>query len=155
MRRVVLVTLLVALTAAPSAEAGGLMQFASVSTDALLLERGKGIAVIASRNGAILGHLRAGRLTVVDLGRNSRVRVRGEIEKTERLGPRAKAYWGTDIRFSILVGRWRVQIKGRGINASAQIRGTVRLRGTRGRYSIDNGEEHPWPRRWRTFRLGD
>jgi hypothetical protein len=154
MRRLLLLTL-IALTVVPPAEARGLMRFNSATTDALLLERGRGTAVIASRNGAVLGHLRAGRLTIVDLGRDSRVRVRGDVEKTEKLGPRAKRYWGTDIRFSILVGRWRVHIKGRGINASAQIRGVVRLRGTRGTYSIDNGDEHPWPRSWRTFRLGD
>lgn len=155
MRRLLLFTLLIALTTAPSAEARGLLHVAAASTDALLLERGRGIAVIASRNGAVLGHLRAGRLTVVDLGRDSRVRVSGDVEKTEVLGRRTTRYSGKNIRFSILVGRWRVQLRGRGINASAQIRGVVRLRGTRGTYSIDNGDESPWPRRWRTFRLGD
>jgi hypothetical protein len=154
MRRLFLVTLLIALTAAPSAEAGGLVRFVSASTDALLLERGKGTAVIASRDGAILGRLRTGRLTIVDLGGDSGVLVKG-AEETERLGRRARTYSGTAIRFRVLVGRWRLRITGAGINTSAQIRGTVRLRGTRGRYSIDNSAERPWPRRWRTFRLGD
>jgi hypothetical protein len=56
-------------------------------------------------------------------------------------------------------GRWRIKLRGRGVNVSAVVRGALTLDGANsgdpGLYAIDGGSLRSWPRTRRTFGLQD
>lgn len=153
-RPLFLVTLLLALAVPPSAEAGGLLRFVAGTTKALSLERGTGMAVVRASEGAMIGSVRRGRVVVVDVRRGTRTRVR-LYGCERRRTPRARTTLcaGTAIRFSVLGGAWRVSLLGRGINASARVRGSVTLKGTAGKFRIGNRARRNWPRVAHTYLL--
>jgi hypothetical protein len=162
MRRLFLLTLLLALTLTPAADAvvkRGADDYAAdrylVAGDALSLARGRGTAVIRARNGAVLGTLARGRIVITDYqrGPETEVGVSG-CEVRKRLGPRTWMCRGVRLGFSVLYGSWRILIRGRGINASARVTGSSTLEGTAGTYSVNGGPRHPWPEEARTFELG-
>src|SRR5919106_1493509 len=109
------------------------------------LRDGSGIASVWQR-GAILGHLRSGRLVVVDLPTpgSPTVIVRGH-ETKRVLSESTTEYRGRDMSFRIFGGTWRARIRGRGIDVSGVVRGWLRLGGVSGTYAIGDGAYKPWP----------
>ena len=117
------------------------------------LRDGSGIASVWQR-GAILGHLRSGRLVVVDLPTpgSPTVIVRGH-ETKRVLSESTTEYRGRDMSFRIFGGTWRARIRGRGIDVSGVVRGWLRLGGVSGTYAIGDGAYKPWPEIPQVFRL--
>jgi hypothetical protein len=117
------------------------------------LRDGSGIASVWQR-GAILGHLRSGRLVVVDLPTpgSPTVIVRGH-ETKRVLSETTTEYRGRDMSFRIFGGTWRARIRGRGIDVSGVVRGWLRLGGVSGTYAIGDGDYKPWPATPQVFRL--
>ena len=115
------------------------------------LAGGSGRAVFVLR-GALLGSLSDGRLTVRAAGRATQVSVQGY--EWVRRGPTGEiVYGGSDLRFRVFRGSWRVSVQGLGIDASAAGRGVVLLRGD-GTYSLDGGPGKRWPDIQTAVRLG-
>lgn len=141
--------------ALPAGAQAGLDRFVSGAPDSVSLTRGRGTAVFVSRDGAILGTVARGRLTITDLPGPPRTMIDvSGCERRRRLGPHRIRCAGRDITFSILDGTWAAAIQGRGINASAVLTGTLRLKGRAGTYSLRGGPEYQWPRVARIFVLG-
>lgn len=117
------------------------------------LRDGSGIATVWQR-GALLGHLRSGRLVVVDLPApgSPTVIVRGH-ERKRALSATTTEYRGRDMSFRIFGSTWRARIRGRGIDVSGVVRGWLRLVGVSGTYAIGDGDYKPWPTTPRVFRL--
>lgn len=155
MRRPLLLTVLFALALAPGADAR-LDRFFAEGGDSIALENGRGTAIVVSEEGAVLGTLGRGTLIVVDVRRGppTDVEVSG-CETRRRPNVRTLVCSGRGISFSVVGGAWRAVIRGRGINASAVLSGTVTLQGSAGTYSLRHADERPWPQVARTFRLGD
>lgn len=143
------------LAAAASASAAIELRAPAGSSSRVQLSNGKGIAILHSEDGTTLGVVVNGRIKVVDplRGKDTQIRLWG-CEERRRPAPRTTVCLGDDIHFSVLVGVWTVTLRGRGINASAVARGTLRLRGTRGTFSIDGGAARRWPSVMRTYKLG-
>jgi hypothetical protein len=112
---------------------------------------GSGRSIVTLR-GAALGTVELGRITVSVRAGEPRVIVQGH--EWQRETGAGTVYGGSDIRFRVFRGSWRVIIQGNGINASAVGDGTVRLRGT-GRYSIDGAAYAAWPAVFETIRLAE
>jgi hypothetical protein len=162
MRRLCLLTVFLALTLAPAADAvvkpavdeDSAARYL-VAGDALSLARGRGMATVRARNGAMLGTVGRGRVLITDYARGSETEIGlSGCEVRRRLGPRTWLCRGVRLGFSVLYGSWRITIRGRGINASARVRGAATLEGTAGTYTINGGPRHPWPEEARTFELG-
>ncbi len=153
-------TLLLALTGlvlAPSANA----QFERALADGgelLSLKNGRGYAIVTSRDGAMIANVARGRIVLRDHARGTRTEwnLYG-CDRRKRVARRIIC-GGRDLRVTVVDGRWRVALRGRAINASAVLQGSVTLEGTAGTYAIgdpsDDDAWHPWPRSARTFSLG-
>jgi hypothetical protein len=143
------------LAAAASASSAIELRAPAGSSSSVQLNGGKGIAIVHSEDGTAFGRVASGRIKVVDplRGKDTEVRLWG-CEERRRPAPRTTVCIGDDIHFRVLVGVWTVTLRGSGINSSAVARGYLRLRGTRGRYSIDFSDPRRWPRIMRTFKLG-
>ena len=123
----------------------------------LSLKSGRGLAIIQSR-GALLGRIKAGRIVATPnvVVRCWRYRTRLESGMIRYRGLRQGC---TYITFRVFSddGTWRVRIKGRGINVSGVVRGSLALDGANtgrtGTYSIAGREFRPWPRRLHTYSL--
>ncbi|MGH3132377.1 MAG: hypothetical protein ACRDNY_01295 [Gaiellaceae bacterium] len=110
----------------------------------LSVERGKGVVVLDLR-GSMLGRLTSGSIRVTDLTPRDRFSalVVGRKVTEERLGPRVARYRGQGLRFRMVGGRYRIVLRGTGIDLSAVGRGFVlldgepRLDGDTGVYSFD------------------
>ena len=155
MRRLIFLSALVAFALAPSAEAG-LARHVTESGDSLSLNRGHGTASLVNRDGAVLGSMRRGRVSITDglLGPRTEVSLSG-CERRWRPRPRTVVCTGWELKFSALGGTWRVWLAGRGINASVVMNGSATLdKGTAGTYSIRGGPPRPWPATPKTFYLG-
>ena len=153
MRRLALLTIPLALVLAPSAGADdGLSRALQAGGERVALEDGRGFARLASRDGAMLGSIRRGRVVIRDVRRDSGVSVSG-CETTKRFN-RSVICIGRELTFSVETGAWVATLRGTGIDASAVLRGSLTLVGTAGRVSIDDGPMRRWPRKLRTFRLG-
>ena len=143
------------LAAAASASSAIDLREPAGSSSRLQLTGGKGIAIIHSEDGTAFGRVANGRIKVVDplRGQDTKVLLSGCEERTHP-APRTTVCLGEDIRFVVQYGVWTVTLRGTGINASAIARGWLKLKGTRGRYSIDGADPRRWPRIMRTFKLG-
>jgi hypothetical protein len=119
------------------------------------LSNGKGTAILKSNAGTAYGRVGNGRITIFDpvRGKDTKVSLSNcdEVRHPKR---RTTVCIGDNIGFTVQYGVWTATLKGRGINASAVARGTLRLRGVRGRFAIDGGASRRWPRVWRTYKLG-
>ncbi len=152
MRRLVLISVLL-LALAPTADAQ--LSRGLLGTDGVQLEDGRGFATVVSREGAILGSVGRGRVTIRDFPRGERTSIQvWGCERRRRLGPRTRLCIGRDIRFVVSYGAWRVAMKGRDIDASAVVDGTLTLRGTAGTFSLEGDDPRRWPRSAETFELG-
>lgn len=145
--RVIVIGLL-ALLCVPVASAGIERELAAGGKP-LSLSDGRGIAVVKSREGAILGSVQRGRLRVTN----------GNVygcESRKRITRSTVLCVGRNLDFSATGRHWRIVARGSGINASGKLKGIVTLQGTSGTYSLEAGgsDPRPWPRAARTFRLG-
>lgn len=156
MRRTALILLLAAAAfgLAPPASAG-------VERDLLVgagraeLSKGRGHAVVSASNGVLVAKVRKGRIVVVDLPRGAKTSiVFSGCRERRNPTPRKTVCIGQNIRASVVNGSWQTILKGRGINASAAATGSLRLRGPRGQFKIDDGPWRKWPRVFRSYKLG-
>jgi hypothetical protein len=108
----------------------GISLAAEPATGTLSVEHGRG-AVMLDLRGSVLGRLAAGTLRVTDQTPNDRFAalVVGRKVTQERLGPRVVVYRGVGLRFRMLGGAYRVNVRGVGIDLSAVGRGVVVLDG--------------------------
>jgi hypothetical protein len=145
-RLLLLVTLAALLTAglAGSALAGG--------ASGVELTNGKGRAVLTLR-GALLGTLDQGRILVRVDSLQTEVHVDGDRLHQRTLRDGRLSFSGTNLRFRVFKGTWRVVIDGNGIDASAGGRGIVSVRGS-GLFSVDGQPPQAWTSQWQAVRLG-
>jgi len=123
------------------------------------LQHGNGRAVVA-KQGTILVTVRRGRIRVVDLRGGGRPNVRCN-KRLRRVSATTVEYVGSDLSCRVWSGEnggpWQVVIRGRGIFASARVRGSVTLDGVdagpTGRYRIAGGGWKRWPRNPQTYVL--
>ena len=153
LRRVLLVALTSAFFALPAGSAEGALPRTSGSVQ-VALKDGHGFARLALR-GTLLGRVRRGRIVATE---NVFV---GHWRSKKRVSDRLVAYRGSRMTLRVFSGdgAWVVRVRGRGINVSGVVRGSLTLDGVNSRptglYAIDGGAYHPWPRSQRTFRLQD
>ena len=124
MRNAAIIVLLAGLLAAPAAAS----LVARASDEGLSVNDGRGLVWIEAK-GALIGRLDKGQITITDLtplDQNDPV-VFG-CEEVWFRGP-ADVCRGENIRFRLIGGRWRVGIRGAGIDLSAVARGRVLLQG--------------------------
>jgi hypothetical protein len=153
MRRLFLLLALAVATALSAAAPASSAVARTPGSQSFSLRDGSGIAAIWQR-GALLGHMRSGRLVVVDLPApgSPTVIVRGH-ESKKVLNDATTEYRGRDMSFRIFGGTWRARIRGRGIFVSGVVRGWLRLGGVSGSYAIGDDDYEPWPATPRVFRL--
>jgi hypothetical protein len=131
-------TLLLLLVAAPAG--------AERSYGSLEITDGRGMITIKGR-GALLGRLDRGSLTITDLSPNDQWSPRvGGIPRGRVVSVR-----GQDITFYVPGGRYRLVVRGEGINISARGTGTAVLdgqpdpTGATGDYAVGDAEPEPVP----------
>ncbi len=154
MPRLTLLAVLIGLVFAPSANAQFERALAA-GGESLSLEGGRGYAVVTSRDGTMLGSVGRGRIVFRNFRRGAETewKVWG-CDRRRRVARRTVCI-GRNLSFRVVDGRWRVALRGRGINASAVLQGSVTLEGTAGTYAIgDPADKRSWPRSARTFFLG-
>lgn len=157
MRQVLVSTgLVVGVTLLAASAASAMVLRAPAGTSSRVqLTNGKGIAIVKSNDGTAYGRVAHGRITVVDPVRGKATAVSlSNCAERRHPAPRTTVCIGDNIGFSVQYGVWTVTLRGRGINASAVARGVLRLRGVRGRFSIDGGPSRRWPRVMRSYALG-
>jgi hypothetical protein len=142
MRKLILFACSVTAGAVVAASAGA----AEPNVGTLSVEQGKGVVTLDIR-GSVLGRLTNGTLRVVDLTPRDRFLplVVGRRLVQERLGPRTMLYRGQGLRFRMVGGGYKIQVRGSGIAVSAVGRGLVTLDGEprvageeTGVYSLDD-----------------
>jgi hypothetical protein len=156
MRRVFAISFVVFCMAAGSAGAAvSLIPLMRANTDLVSLRHGRGTAILKGSGTVIGTSIARGSIKITDLrgGARTRISVSG-YERVVRVSSRTKIYSGRNMTFGVYYGRWRVRVRGRGINVSAAVRGRLTLRGIAGTYAINDGAARAWPRRWRTISLG-
>jgi hypothetical protein len=116
---------------------------------------GRGMIVVKGR-GPLLGRLDKGSLTIVDLTPNDQwsPRVNGVPRG------RVTSFRGKDATFYVPAGRYRITLKGEGINISARGAGTAVLdgdpdpAGETGTYAVGDAEQQPIPDDPRAVQFG-
>lgn len=158
MRRIVLSLLALALLV----PALGAAATAGLGDGTLSVADTRGRVIIDARGG-IIGQLDRGVVVVTDLTRDDAAEPIVSGDDTVRVAGNTTIYTGRDIRFRLLGGAYRVQIRGVGIDVSAVGTGTVFLQGDPfgvGVYSFtDDCQAQPGrcdslPLRLTKFRLG-
>jgi hypothetical protein len=122
--------------------------------NAVELVDGEGTAILNLR-GALIGSLEKGKVTITNLPDGSGTDISVQGAETTRTDGNTTVYTGDDLRFRVFRGRWRVEIVGDGIDASAVGFGWLRLFGTAGRYSFAGGSFRAWPEESLSIKLGD
>jgi hypothetical protein len=108
--------------------------------------------------GALLGRVRAGRIVATSnvIVRCWRWRTRLDSGLIKYQG-RGDGCPNITLRVSSTSGAWRVRIRGRGINVSGVVHGSLTLNGADtgsvGTYAIAERSAKPWPRTRHTFAL--
>jgi hypothetical protein len=154
MRRLLLILLLVGLTL-PAVALGG-PRAADDGTLAVRKASGEtfGSSVIDLRlDGAVVGHINAGKLVVLASSKGPDPVVVG-AERTYDRDDGATVYLGKDIGFKAIGGLYRLRITGFGIDLNAVGQGRVALQGLAGRYSLNGGDWLPLPLLATTFAIG-
>jgi hypothetical protein len=154
MPRLTLLAVLTGLVFAPSANAQFERALAA-GGESLSLDAGRGYAVVTSRDGVMFANVGRGRIVLRNHARGAHTEWKlSGCDRRSRVARRVVCV-GRNLSLSVVDGRWRVALRGRGINASAVLQGSVTLEGTAGTYAIgDPDDEHSWPRSARTFSLG-
>src|SRR5262245_43729320 len=128
----------------------------------LELRSGNGRAVITGR-GSVGLNIRSGRLRIVDLRGDGRPNLTSRCQRrARRVSPTTLEIIGRNIGCVIWSGesggRWQAVLRGRLIDASGKVRGSLTLdavrRGATGRFSIGADQNwSSWPRNARTYGL--
>jgi hypothetical protein len=134
MRKLSLVVFVIALAAVHGGTAG-----AAGEPGVLSVANGTGTVTLDLR-GSVLGVLANGSLRVTDHTPRDRFTplVTGRKFTQERVGPRTVVYRGIGLRFRMVGGGYRINIRGTGISVSAVGRGLVTLDADR-RFAEDAG----------------
>ena len=145
MRRLCLI-LLCGLVAVPAALAA-----ASTPGDGVLeLKNADANIIVAGSRGTLWGQMDKGRLIVTDpIAGDGTIYVSG-AEKTHSVSDAVTIYSGIDIHFRVTAGKYRLNLKGVGIDFTAVGLGTAQLSGDvlafdPGNYSLDSGKWIPVP----------
>jgi hypothetical protein len=146
MRRLCFI-LLCGLVAVPAALAG-----ARASGDGVLeLTKVNGTVVLNGSRGTLWGQMDKGRLVVSDpVVGDGQVLVSGWETKKPGVLDGTIVYGGADVRFRVTGGRYRLSLKGSGIDLTAVGVGTAQLSGDLlagdpGSYALDSGKWAPVP----------
>ena len=146
MRRLCLI-LLCGLVAVPAALAA-----ARAPGDGVLeLSKVNGTVVVAGTRGTLWGQIDKGKLVVTDpIAGDGQVLVSGAETKHPGVLDGTTIYGGTDIRFRVTGGKYRLSLKGTGIDLTAVGVGTAQVSGdllaeTPGNYALDSGKWIPVP----------
>lgn len=139
MRKALLLTAVLAI-ALPAAAAATL----SAGDGTLSVEDGRGKVTVQARGG-ILGRLDRGSVTIFDLTPTDPFDpvVSGDDQPVVLVGETGIRYRGTDLRFRVIGGSFRVVVQGRGIDLSAVGRGIGTLEGETvdpGLYSLNGSD---------------
>ena len=128
--------------------------------DGTLSVKGAGGTVSLAVRGSVIGQVDRGRVTVQDPNpADGKPPVVTGYEERRDLSDTKALYSGTDIRFRIIGGFFRVKIVGTGIDLSVVGRGSVTLGPalgvlTTGTFSFDGDEALPFPDVALAFQLG-
>jgi len=115
----------------------------------LSVQNGRGTVTIAGR-GAVIGSFGRGSVTITDPidGDGTGPVVTGDRWSKDRNDTTTR-WGGTNVRFRIIGGTFRIVVKGRGINLSLVGKGKVTLNGAGtdddGSYSVNDAEYLPVP----------
>jgi hypothetical protein len=157
---------------AVAALAAGVAEAATASVPVLLrtpgaelvsLQGGNGRAALTKR-GSLLIIVDRGQLRIVDLVGRGRPNLNDSCRRrAERVSTRTVEIRGRNIRCNVWSGDnggpWQVIIRGRGINVSGRVLGSLTLDGAdtgeTGMYRIAGRSPRPWPRSARTFVLNN
>jgi hypothetical protein len=109
--------------------------------------------------GAVIGKVENGRLTVIDPAKDCDLLLVWETDAPPREwittdGETACTFTGTDLRFRFVGGLNELRAAGTGIYLSAVGKGSARLRGTSGTYSVDGGKYLDLPAAWVREQIG-
>jgi hypothetical protein len=164
MRRTLVLVTVAALATwlADAAFAGVPVMVRTPGSEFVELRSGNGRGVITGR-GSLGLNIRAGRLRIVDLPRGGRPNLSNRCRhRARRVSPTTLEIVGRHIGCVIWSGenggRWQAVLRGRLIDASGKVRGSLTLdgvaRGPTGRFSIGaDGSWANWPRNARTYAL--
>lgn len=136
--------LLLAAVLAATLPAAAVAVTQSVLDGTLSVENGRGKVTVQARGG-LIGRLDRGSVTIFDLTPNdlSDPVVSGDDQPVVLVGETGIRYRGTDLRFRIIGGGFRVVVQGRGIDLSVVGRGFGTLEGETvepGLYSLDGAD---------------
>ena len=154
MRRILLILLVCALAAPIAAFARS-----TVPGDGSLSVRNGDGQVRLLLRGSVIGKVEDGRLTVIDPARDCELLLVWETDAPLREwittdGETACTFSGTDLRFRFVGGLNELRVSGTGIYLSAVGKGSARLRGTDGTYSLDGGKYAEVPAAWVREQIG-
>lgn len=116
----------------------------------LLLKDGIGKVTITAKGGGVIGHLGQGVLQVRDPNPDDNIsEVVTGADRSHSVNDYVTKYWGKDIRFRYIGGKFTINIQGSDIDLSAIGKGTVTLVGTGtaddGTYSVNGLAPQPFP----------
>jgi hypothetical protein len=146
---------------ADAAYAGLPVLLRTPGAEAVELNHGNGRAVVTGR-GALLVHIGRGRLRIVDRPGGGRPALSDTCRRrAHRVSRTTLEVRGRNVGCFIWSGAgggsWQAVMRGRNINASGQVRGSLTLdavnTGRVGTFRIGGGALRAWPRRVRTFAL--
>jgi hypothetical protein len=154
MRKLLILTAIAGLSAAASASAPAAQTTVAArvaGSESISLRWGHGYAAIA-RRGAVLGRMRRGSIRVAHLagGGAPEGYVRGCETRSGKLATQLTCR-GSDLRLYIHGGTWRIRLRGRGINVSGVVRGSLALDRADGcpeaacKFRIGDAPERSWP----------
>jgi hypothetical protein len=115
----------------------------------LLIKDGVGKVTVTARGG-VIGHLGEGMLTVRDPNPNDSIsEVVNGADGSHAVNDFVTKYWGKDLRFRYIGGKFTITITGSDIDLSAIGKGTVMLAGKGtaddGTYSVNGSAPEPFP----------
>jgi hypothetical protein len=154
MRRILTLLLVCALAAPVAAYARSTVQ----GDGSLSVRNGDGQVRLLIR-GAVIGKVERGRLVVVDPIKDCDALLVWETDAPPREwttadGETACTFTGADLRFRFVGGLNELRVVGGGIHLSAVGKGSARLRGTGGTYSVDGGKYLDIPADWHREQIG-
>jgi hypothetical protein len=129
---------------------GAASAYSRVPGDGTLLIKGGIGKVTVTAKGGVIGHLGEGVLTVRDPNPDDNIfEVVTGADRSHEVNSFVTKYWGRDLRFRYIGGRFSITVVGYDINLSAIGRGTVALvgKGTAddGTFSLNGQAPQPFP----------
>jgi hypothetical protein len=153
MRRLLLILSLLALLAPAAAFA----LRGQPGDGTLVIENGRGVVQVTARGG-LIGRADSARITIEDPNPNDGTVIISGAVRAHDLSDTKTVYTGTDIRFRITSGFFRIKVVGVGINLGAVARGSVIIQGVGGpddgTYAFDNDAPQSLPDVTTRFFLG-